>query len=89
LLRNPLLGIAKPLPARLRKTQTSKLKMKRQNENIELKGTARKDFVFADPFLPFGTIGEANAQTTHLVTPTHKQALLLPKELFSPLVQLY
>ena len=63
--------------------------MKRQNENIELKGTARKDFVFADPFLPFGTIGEANAQTTHLVTPTHKQALLLPKELFSPIVQLY
>ncbi len=59
--------------------------MKRQNENIELKGTARKDFVFADPLLPFGTIGEANTQTTHLVTPTHKQALLLPKE-FSPLL---
>jgi len=40
--------------------------MKRQNENMKLKGTARKDFVFADPLLPFGTIREASAHCTHL-----------------------
>ncbi len=58
--------------------------MKRQNENIELKGTARKDFVFADPLLPFGTIGEANTQTTHLAMQLHKPSHQLTKELFSP-----
>jgi hypothetical protein len=57
----------------------------RELKHIIKKLTDWKDFVFADPLLPFGTIGEANTQSTHLVTPTHKQALLLPKELFSPL----
>lgn len=39
--------------------------MKRENDNIELKGTTRKDFVFADPLLPFGTIREAHTHCTH------------------------
>jgi len=65
-INRKFIPIINKLPARLRKTKTSKLKMKRQNENIELKGTARKDFVFADPLLPFGTIGEASTHCTHL-----------------------
>ena len=62
--------------------------MKRQNENMKLKRTARKDFVFADPLLPFGTIREANAHCTHLQvtqattqTKTRKRVQFLPANL--------
>jgi hypothetical protein len=44
-----------------------------------------KDFVFADPLLPCGTIREVNAQTTHLAMQLlHKPSHQLPKELFPP-----
>ncbi len=53
---------------------------------MELKGTARKDFVFADSLLPFGTIWEDNAHCTHLQiaqanpqTEIHKKVQFLPK----------
>jgi hypothetical protein len=58
--------------------------LKKQNDKIValIKGYCKKKLVFARPLLPFGTVREAYPQTTHLVTPTHKLTLLLPKELF-------
>jgi len=40
--------------------------LKRELKYIIRKLTDWKDFVFANPLLPFGTIREANAHCTHL-----------------------
>jgi len=42
--------------------------LKKRIENISslIEGWSKKKLVFADPFLPFGTVGEAIAHCTHL-----------------------
>jgi hypothetical protein len=47
-----------------------------------IEGWCKKKIVFARSLLPCGTVWEANPQTTHLATPSHKLTLQLPKELF-------
>ena len=50
-----------------KRDRVQKLKMlKRDLKYIIGKLTDWKDFVFADPLLPFGTIREANTHCTHL-----------------------
>ena len=50
-----------------RETVEHKLKiLKRELEHIIKKLTNWKDFVFADPLLPFGTIREAHTQTREM-----------------------
>jgi hypothetical protein len=60
------------------------IKLKKQKDKIValIERYCKKKLVFAHSLLPFGTVREALAQTTHLATPTHKLTLLLPKELF-------
>ena len=67
--QNAVRTIFKPLTARLRKeNRIRKLKILKQKlEHIIKKLTEIKDFVFADPLLPFGTIWEATANLAHLV----------------------
>ncbi len=68
MFRNAQRLIYYPLPARLKKeTVEHKLKIfKQEIKHIIEKLTDWKDFVFADPLLPFGTIWEAYAHCTHL-----------------------
>ena len=89
--QNPALRIAKPLPARLKKeTVEHKLKiLKREIEHIIKKLTDWKNFVFADPLLPFGTIREANVQCTHLqIAPTDPLTEICKRVQFPPISKL-
>ena len=67
--RNPLLHIASAVTCKAKKRETAEHKLKilkRELENVIRKLFDWKDFVFADPLLPFGTSREANAHCTHL-----------------------
>ena len=87
---NPHYAYTEPLPARLRKeTVEHKLKiLKQELKHIIRKLTDWKDFVFADPLLPFGTIWEADAHCSHLqIAPADPQTKICKRvQFFSPQV---